>query len=49
MGTTQSAIARLESGRGKGSPSPATLRNCARALGYRLEFRLASDHATARR
>jgi transcriptional regulator with XRE-family HTH domain len=49
MGTTQSAIARLESGRGKGSPSLATLRNCARALGYRLKFRLANEPVTARR
>jgi transcriptional regulator with XRE-family HTH domain len=49
MGTTQSAIARLESGQGKGAPSPASLRNCARALGYRLKFRLADEPATARR
>jgi len=37
IGTTQAAIARLESGRGK--PSLATLRKYARALGYRLELR----------
>ena len=49
MGTTQSAIARLESGKGKGSPSLATLQKYARALGYRLEFRLAGETATARR
>jgi len=40
IGTTQSAIARLESGRGKHSPSLATLRKYANALGYRLELRL---------
>ena len=43
VGTTQSAIARLESGRGKHSPSLATLRKYARALGYRLEFRLVKE------
>ena len=37
MGTTQSAVARLESGRGKHSPSLATLRKIARALGYRVD------------
>ncbi len=40
MGTTQSAIARLESGKGKHSPSLASLRKYARALGFELEFRL---------
>jgi len=40
IGTTQSAIARLESGRGKHSPSLATLQKYARALGCRLELRL---------
>lgn len=44
MGTTQSAVARLESSRGKNSPSLATLRKYARALGYKLEFNLTSDH-----
>ena len=43
IGTTQSAIARLESGRGKHSPSVATLRKYARALGYRLELRLVRE------
>ena len=43
IGTTQSAIARLESGRGKHSPSLATLRKYARALGCRLEFRLVKE------
>ena len=49
MGTTQSAIARLESGRGKNAPTLATLRKYAHALGCRLEFRVASENATARR
>jgi transcriptional regulator with XRE-family HTH domain len=40
MGTTQSAVARLESGRGKHSPSLATLRKYANALGYRIDLRL---------
>jgi transcriptional regulator with XRE-family HTH domain len=39
VGTTQSAIARLESGSGKHSPSVATLQRYAQALGYRLEIR----------
>jgi transcriptional regulator with XRE-family HTH domain len=40
VGTTQSAIARLESGARKHSPSIATLQRYARALGYRLEIKL---------
>lgn len=40
IGTTQSAIARLESGGGKHSPSLATLQKYAHALGCRLELRL---------
>jgi transcriptional regulator with XRE-family HTH domain len=43
MGTTQSAIARLESGHGKPSPSLATLRKYARALGCRLDLRLVKE------
>jgi transcriptional regulator with XRE-family HTH domain len=39
-GTTQSAIARLESGARRHSPSIATLQRYARALGYSLELRL---------
>jgi transcriptional regulator with XRE-family HTH domain len=39
-GTTQSAIARLESGARRHSPSIATLQRYARALGYGLELRL---------
>lgn len=40
IGTTQSAVARMESGRGKHSPSLATLSKYADALGCRLEVRL---------
>jgi transcriptional regulator with XRE-family HTH domain len=43
MGTTQSAVARLESGRGRHSPSLATLRKYARALGYRVDLRLVKE------
>lgn len=43
IGTTQSAIARLESGSGKHSPSLATLRKYAHALGCRLELRLINE------
>ncbi len=40
IGTTQSAVARLESSIGKHSPSLATLQRYASALGYRLQVRL---------
>jgi transcriptional regulator with XRE-family HTH domain len=43
IGTTQSAVARLESGRGKHSPSIATLEKYAHALGCRLELRIVSE------
>lgn len=43
MGTTQSAVARLESGRGKHSPSLATLRKYAHALGCRIDLRLVRE------
>jgi transcriptional regulator with XRE-family HTH domain len=46
IGTTQSAIARLESGRGKHSPSVATLQKYAHALGCRLELRLVNEVVT---
>ena len=49
IGTTQSAVARLESGRGKHSPSLATLQKYARALGYRLELRLVKEAIKADR
>jgi len=41
MKTTQSVIARLESG--KGRPSTTTLRNLARATGTRVEIRLVPE------
>ena len=40
IGTTQSVIARLESGKSKHSPSVATLSRYAEALDYQLEIRL---------
>ncbi len=40
IGTTQSAVARLESPGGKHSPSLSTLQRYASALGYRLQLRL---------
>ena len=40
IGTTQSAVARMESGSGKHSPSLATLSKYAEALGCKLEVRL---------
>jgi transcriptional regulator with XRE-family HTH domain len=40
IGTTQSAVARMESGQGKHSPTLATLTKYAQALGCRLEFKL---------
>lgn len=40
IGTTQSVIARLESGSGKHSPSLATLQKYANALGCRLEMKI---------
>jgi transcriptional regulator with XRE-family HTH domain len=55
IGTTQSAIARLESGGRHHSPSVATLQRYARALGYRLQIKLikarngAEPSSTARR
>ncbi len=39
IGTTQSAVARLESGGGKHSPSLATLEKYASALGCKLQVR----------
>jgi transcriptional regulator with XRE-family HTH domain len=49
IGTTQSAIARLESGRGKHSPSLATLQKYALALGCRLELRLINKIETRKK
>jgi transcriptional regulator with XRE-family HTH domain len=48
IGTTQSAVARLESGNGKHSPSLATLRKYARAVGCRVELRLIKEPAARR-
>ena len=45
IGTTQSAVARLESPSGRHSPSVATLQRYASALGYRLEVRLVKQRA----
>lgn len=43
MGTTQSAVARLETGKGKHSPSIATLTKYAKAIGRKLEVKLVKD------
>ena len=43
VGTTQSAIARLESAEPKHSPSIATLQKYAKALGYKVEIRLVKN------
>ena len=43
VGTTQSAIARLESGALKHSPSIATLQKYARALGCRVEVKFVKE------
>ena len=49
VGTTQSAIARLESGAQAHSPSIATLQRYAHALGYRLEIKLVKGRGLTRR
>ena len=49
VGTTQSAIARLESAAPKHSPSLATLQRYARALGYKVELRLVKQARPTRR
>ena len=43
IGTTQSAVARLETAMGKHSPSIGTLKRYASALGYRLQVRLVKN------
>jgi transcriptional regulator with XRE-family HTH domain len=48
IGTTQSAVARMESGRGKHSPSLATLSRYAEALGCKLEVRLVRKRGKAK-
>lgn len=49
IGTTQSAVARMESPTGKHSPSIATLKRYATALGYRLQVRLVKEERKAYR
>ena len=49
VGTTQSAIARLESPSGTHSPSVGTLQRYARALGCKVEIRLVPDAGLTRR
>ena len=49
IGTTQSAVARLESPVGKHSPSIATLQRYALALGYKLQLRLVKGHGLTSR
>lgn len=49
VGTTQSAIARLESPSSSRSPSVVTLQKYARALGYRVEIKLVPDTGSASR
>ena len=46
IGTTQSAVARLESADSKHSPSIATLQRYASALGYKLQVRLVKGRGT---
>lgn len=46
MGTTQSAVARMESVSGKHSPSIATLSRYAQALGYQVQLRLVPSKLT---
>ena len=48
IGTTQSAVARMESGKGKHSPSLAPLSKYAEALGCRLEVKLVRRSGSAR-
>ncbi len=49
VGTTQSAIARLESSALKHSPSIATLQRYARAMGYKVEIRLVKEGRQGRK
>lgn len=49
IGTTQSAVARLESSVGKHSPSIDTLQRYASALGCRLQVRLVKGQGLTRR
>ncbi len=45
IGTTQSAIARLETGGGEHSPSMATLQRYTTALGYKVRIQLVKEPA----
>ena len=47
IGTTQSAVARLESATAEHSPSIATLQRYASALGYKLQVRLVKQRRAA--
>ncbi len=49
IGTSQSVVARLESTIEKHSPSIATLKRYASALGYRLQVRLVKDRGLTTR
>ncbi len=49
VGTTQSAIARLESGTPKHSPSIVTLQRYARAMGHRVEIKLVKERGLTAR
>lgn len=49
IGTTQSAVARLESPVGRHAPSIATLRRYASALGYKLQVRLVKEQGLTAR
>jgi transcriptional regulator with XRE-family HTH domain len=49
IGTTQSAVARLESSTTGHSPSVSTLRKYASALGCRVEIRLVANAASQRK
>lgn len=49
IGTTQSAVARMETAIGKHSPSIATLKRYASALGYRLQLRLVKEQGLTMR
>lgn len=49
MGTTQSAIARLESPSSRHSPSVETLQRYARALGCRIEIKFVPETPARRR
>lgn len=49
IGTTQSAVARMESAEAKHSPSIVTLQKYAKALGYRVQVRLVKERRSPSR